>query len=201
MSSGKWRIILAVAVGSALLGAVVTIIALDDSNERTNTKSMSRKTDGIQPPKPEWEKPASAAKTDALTQETGRLRSPTTAKSQRPSLENLPQVNQIREEAGRDPHSTPQSLLAFAEELSVSMQGAFSNRETRFDVSRQLIACARDGQAKGSAQAARALCLYNLERLKERFPEELAASYHSLLAELPEDLIFVAGVTKQGGEK
>jgi len=46
----------------------------------------------------------------------------------------------------------------------------------------------------GSAQAARALCLANLERLKNKYPDELSASYLSLIAELPDDLVFVAGV-------
>jgi hypothetical protein len=188
-------------VSSAIFGAVVTIIARDADGDRSNSKSFSRKTDGPQPPKPEWAAAPSGKNSQTQPQDSVNNTSGRGSRGPKPSLENLPQVLQIREEIARNPHGTPQTLLAFADELAKSMQGAFNDRETRFEVSRQLISCARDGQAKGSAKAARALCLSNLERLKERFPEELTASYQSLLAELPEDLIFVAGVARTGGEK
>lgn len=199
--SGNWRIVVAVAVSSAILGAVLTIIAQDANEDRSNVKAFNRKTDGLQPPKPYWEKTPSAAVKETQTQQSRTSPSERVARSSKPNLNNPPQVKEIREEVERNPHATPQTLLAFAEEIAASMDGAFANKETRFEVSRQLIACARDGQSKGAAKAARALCLSNLERLKERFPEELTASYQSLLAELPEDLIFVAGVAGTSREK
>jgi cell division protein FtsN len=199
--SGNWRIIAAVAVSSAVLGAVVTIIARDADDNRPNATSFSRKTDGLQPPKPQWAS-TPAANAGAATNGRADSGSPVRrAALPKPTLENPPQVAQIRDEVTQNPHVTPQTLLAFAEQVASSMEGAFASKETRFEVSRQLIACARDGQSKGSARAARALCLSNLERLKERFPEELTASYQSLLAELPEDLIFVSGINGPVREK
>lgn len=194
------RKLLFVAVGSALLGISATLIFQDANQDGGQGKTLSRKTDSLTPPKPLWEKPP-AAVPNGNTPQNPREATVRPLKTPSPSLENPPQTTQVREDAARDPHSTPQALLAFAETLSVSLQGAFADRETRYTVSRQLIACARDSQSRGSAQAARALCLYNLERLKERFPEELSPSYQSLLAELPEDLIFVSGVEKNSGEK
>lgn len=199
MSSNR-KVIVLVAVGSALLGVLATLLYQDTNGDAGGGKSLSRKADSWQPPKPQWVNPPRDS--IAGKQEKPPIANPPrVAKAMRPNLENPPQVTQVREDTARDPHSTPQALLAFADELSVSMQGAFTDRDTRYAVSRQLIACARDVQARGSAQAARALCLYNLERLKERFPEELSPSYQSLLAELPEDLIFVAGVAKNSGDK
>ncbi|MEN9809141.1 MAG: hypothetical protein RLZZ488_708 [Pseudomonadota bacterium] len=194
------RKLLFVAVGSALLGITATLVFQDSNQEGGQAKALSRKTDSLTPPKPLWEKPPAAMPVDTTPQNT-REAAVRPVKTPSPSLENPPQTIQIRENVARDPHSTPQALLAFAETLSVSLQGAFADKETRYTVSRQLIACARDSQTRGSAQAARALCLYNLERLAERFPDELSPSYQSLLAELPDDLIFVSGVEKNSGEK
>ncbi|NBW80277.1 hypothetical protein EBR21_00850 [bacterium] len=195
------KLILIVGLGSALLGVVATLVFQDGSQKTNQAKSLQRKNDSWAPPKPMWVKtPDSTANKQEVA--SGERRSERdVGNSPKPTLENPPAVTQVRDETAQNPHTTAQALLAFAEEMSIQMQGAFSDRETRYTVSRQLIACARDGQAKGSAQAARALCLFNLERLKERFPDELSPSYQSLLAELPEDLIFVAGVTKPNVEK
>ncbi|NBO38689.1 hypothetical protein EBU99_08910 [bacterium] len=186
-----------VAIGSAVLGGIASQIFRDSSQDPANATTLNRKTDPGRPPKPLWragigevEVPKSEVKVVAKLSPTPK-----------PSLENPPLIKQIREEVAQDPHATPQALLAFAEQLAVNMQGAFQDREVRYNVSRQLMACARDGQARGSAQAARALCLSNLERLKSKFPDELAPSYQSLVAELPDDLLFVAGVSKTTEEK
>lgn len=194
------RKLLFVAVGSALLGIVATLVYKDADTDSGQGKTLSRKTDAVTPPKPLWERPPAAIPEEKTPQLSGGSVNKS-EKAESPTLENPPQTKQVREEASRDPHGTPQTLLAFAETLSASMQGAFADQETRYTVSRQLIACARDSQARGSAQAARALCLYNLERLKERFPDELSPSYQSLLAELPEDLIYVSGVEMNRREK
>jgi len=200
MSSNR-KMILIVGLGSALLGVVATLVFQDSSRDVNQAKTLQRKNDMFSPPKPVWASTPDSAAGNQGPNTGEKKRERVAGNIPRPSLENPPAVTQIRDEAAQNPHNTPQALLAFAEEMSLQMQGAFADRETRYTVSRQLIACARDGQAKGSAQAARALCLFNLERLKERFPDELSPSYQSLLAELPEDLIFVAGVTKPNVEK
>lgn len=194
------KLILTVAIGSALLGGLATLLYQDANKESGQGKTLSRKTDTLQPPKPKWIDGGPGA---AAGDKNGRggERTARAAKTSRPNLENPPARDQIREEVAQNPHVTAQSLLAFAEELSLSMQGAFADKDTRYTVSRQLIDCARDKQTRGSAQAARALCLYNLERLKDKYPEELLAPYQMLLAELPDDVIFVSGVTPNSEEK
>lgn len=198
-SNRKWTLI--VGIGSALLGVVATLVFQDSSSGPNQAKTLQRKTDAWTPPKPVWAKMPESTKESSNAAPVEKRVDQGAGKSPLPSLENPPAIAKVREEANQNPHSTPQALLAFAEEISVSMQGAFADRETRYTVSRQLMACARDSQAKGSAQAARALCLFNLERLKERYPDELTPSYQTLLAELPDDLIFVAGVTRPNVEK
>lgn len=194
-------LILTVAIGSAVLGGLATLLYQDATQESGEGKTLSRKTDTLQPPKPQWMDPAPGAASKETTGPEGTNPSRAAGKPPRPNLENPPLREHIRDEVAQNPHVTPQALLVFAEELSVSLQGAFADKETRYTVSRQLIECARDKQTRGSAQAARALCLYNLERLKDKFPDELSPSYQSLLAELPEDLIFVSGVANGSEEK
>lgn len=200
--------IFVVSLGLLVVGTLAYLLYFDSASQtRGGGARLNRKGDPLRPPKPEWNAvPKNATNgmnvennDDSASRDESSLI--TTAMQPKPSLENPPQKEQIREQVRKNPHATPKALLAFAEELANSMQGAFSDRETRYTVSRQLITCARDSTAKGSAQAARALCLYNLERLNQRFPDELMASYQSLIAELPEDLIFVSGVSKNSAGK
>ncbi|MEN9529023.1 MAG: hypothetical protein RI932_896 [Pseudomonadota bacterium] len=193
-----------VAVGSALLGSLGTMIYFDSSQPTENLTQLSGKSDPGRPPKPQWQNAAkttldgngSAQGNDTFTAQNRRVN-----QYPKPTLDNPPPAKQVREEAAQDSHTTPQSLIAFAEDLAESLQTAYTNSEARYNVSRQLIACAKDSQAKGAAQAARALCLTNLERLKEKFPEELSPGFQSLIAELPEDLLFVAGINRASEEK
>lgn len=194
---------LALIIGSAVLGSIATMIFVDSAPEQGQQRQLSRKSDPRVPPKPLWEnvpegiqnrdKPAPQKEVSRTgtrsSQQAGK-----TAKRVRVNLENPPKASQLRDEVQVDAHGTPLALLEFAEELAQSMAGAFANPDDRYEVSRQLIACARDTDSVGSAQAARALCLANLERLKNKYPDELSASYLSLIAELPDDLVFVAGV-------
>jgi hypothetical protein len=211
-SKRTWTLL--VGVGVAVLTGTVLWVWQEDWAQEPRQKLLSRNTDPMRPPKPNWESAISKNEKESFSTNSiddgASPQQPATANGEnsrgtdgvsRPTLEHPPRSADVRKEAARQPHSTPQALLTFAEELSVSMQGAFNDPATRYEVSRQLIACARDGQSKGTAQAARALCLYNLGRLKERYPEELTPSYQSLLAELPEDLIFVSGVSKNNGEE
>lgn len=190
------------SIASAIVGALATLLFVDSSYELQSRTNPAQNLDAGKPPKPEWK--TSAKQPDgAPTDGRNSIASDQQRRAlyPRPSLESPPQAKQTKEDASADPHTTPQALLEFAEQLAKSMEGAFSDQETRYTVSRQLIACARDAQARGSAQAARALCLANLERLKNKFPEELVPSYQALLADLPEDLLFVAGVKKASEEK
>lgn len=187
---------------SAVIGAVVMLVFVESSHELQSRNQFKTADDSNKPPKPEWK--TQAKSTEQIQQPLensitdSQLR---TARFPKPTLENPPETKQVREEAATNLHGTPQALLEFAEQLAKSMEGAFADQETRYTVSRQLIACARDAQARGSAQAARALCLANLERLKSKFPEELSPSYQALVAELPDDLLFVAGIQKTSEEK
>lgn len=201
MSRNRASIVL-IAISSVFAGVVATLIFQDSARQPASLTQLNRKTEPGKPPKPFWEnEPAIASRArDGSERDiaSNNLKRPSYSK---PTLESPPQGKQARENVAADSHSTPQTLLEFAENLAQSMQGAFADQETRYTVSRQLIACARDAEARGSAQAARALCLANLERLKNRFPEELSPSYQSLMAELPDDLLFVAGVSKTSEEK
>lgn len=201
MSRNRATIVL-VAIASVIVGVVATLIFQDSSRQPASLTQLNRKTEPGKPPRPVWEnEPAIASQPKDAA---GRVIASNNLKRSsfpKPTLESPPQAKQVREDAAVDSHSTPQALLEFAENLALSMQGAFADQETRYTVSRQLIACARDAQARGSAQAARALCLANLERLKNKFPEELSPSFQSLMAELPDDLLFVAGVSKTSEEK
>ncbi|MBM3383432.1 MAG: hypothetical protein FJY29_13500 [Betaproteobacteria bacterium] len=191
-----------VAVGSAVLGSLGTLIFLDSSPSSDSRTQLSGKSEPGRPPKPQWQNSAAngagangaevvTQPTDSLTAQNRRI-----PKYPKPTLENPPAATQVREEVALDSHATPQSLIAFAEQLTESMQAAYTNTEVRYNVSRQLMACAKDAQSRGAAQAARALCLTNLERLKDKFPEELTPGFQSLVAELPDDLLFVAGINK-----
>jgi hypothetical protein len=194
---------LVLVIGSAILGSIATMIFYDSAQQQSQQTQLNRKTDPRVPPKPIWKnspeglaEDKSAAQAEIKKQPSANSPFPAKKNAQRVpvNLDNPPKASQLRGEAESDPHGTPFALLEFAEELAQSMTGAFANPDDRYQVSRQLIACARDSDSKGSAQAARALCLANLERLKNKFPDELSASYLSLIAELPDDLVFVAGV-------
>lgn len=191
---------LALIIGSAILGSLATLIFVDSSQEESRQTQLSRKTDPNTPPKPIWNRPPegigdvqepSQSRTVEKKSQRPKKR---VARQVKPTLDNPPKADQVRSDAQADVHGTPRALLEFAEALAQSMEGAFANPDARYQVSRQLISCARDSNASGSAQAARALCLANLERLKNKYPEELSAPYLSLIAELPDDLVFVAGV-------
>jgi len=196
---------LALIVGSAILGSIATMIFIDSSQEQTQQTQLNRKTDPRVPPKPAWKNVPDGVRDDVVSAQEPTENKQALAtnaaplpqnrkKKERITLDNPPKAAQLRDEAQLDAHGTPRALLEFAEELAQSMEGAFANPDNRYQVSRQLITCARDSESKGSAQAARALCLANLERLKNKYPNELSASYLSLIAELPDDLVFVAGV-------
>lgn len=196
---------LALMIGSAVLGSIATVIFLDSTPEQSQQTQLSRKTDPNIPPKPIWKSAPDEIRELRKNGKTSEKPVPDSVvnvandtkpitKRVRATLENPPVAAQLRAEAQLDAHGTPRALLEFAEELAQSMEGAFANPEARYQVSRQLMACARDAESKGSAQAARALCLANLERLKNKYPDELSAPYISLIAELPDDLVFVAGV-------
>ena len=196
---------LVLIIGSAILGSIATMILVDSAPDHGQQTQLNRKTDPRVPPKPMWNNEPSETKENTVTSQVpaqspqanvaANSAAPQKRKrKERATLENPPKAAQLRDEAQLDAHGTPMALLEFAEELALSMEGVFANPDNRYQVSRQLIACARDSDSKGSAQAARALCLANLERLKNKYPSELSASYISLIAELPDDLVFVAGV-------
>lgn len=200
MSKNNWKIIW-VSVASAVLGAFSVLLFLETSYELQSRNQMSPSVPSQKPPKPKWKSISSQQDSSKEAENSINTDQPMNSGYPTPSLENPPQTKQVREEAASNVHGTPRALLDFAEQLAKSMEGAFAEQETRYNVSRQLMACARDSQSRGAAQAARALCLANLERLKNKFPEELAPSYQSLIAELPEDLLIVAGVQKTSEEK
>jgi hypothetical protein len=178
------------------------MIFIDSSQPSANLTQLSGKSEPGKPPKPLWQNASSnnenspTQPTDSLTAQNRRV-----AKYPKPTLENPPAAKQVREEVALDSHSTPQSLIEFAQQVAESIETAYTSSDVRYNVSRQLIACAKDAQSMGAAQAARALCLTNLGRLKDKFPEELSPAYQALIAELPDDLLFVAGINKASEEK
>lgn len=193
----RWRIV-AIALASAVFGSLGTQIYYESGDTSNPSAGLNSKTDRSKPPQPLWNIKNSAD--DAQVAGPSVASTPSGAIDQEVNLENPPQTKPMRDEVARDMHTTPQLLLRFAEKLAGDMEGAFENQDLRYKVSRQLIACAR-AQTNEAAVSARALCVANFKRLKNKFPEELAPSFYSLVAELPEDILIVAGADKASEEK
>ncbi|MEY4065889.1 MAG: hypothetical protein RIR26_2097 [Pseudomonadota bacterium] len=193
----RWAVA-AIALASAVLGSIGTQLYYESSETPHPSTRLNSKTDRSKPPQPLWNIKSTTEETEVSEQQPPA--EPAAPPPPEVSLENPPQVKPMRDEVARDLHTTPQMLLRFAEKLASDMQGAFENQEQRYKVSRQLIACAR-AQTNEPAVSARALCLANFKRLKSKFPEELGPSFYSLLAELPEDILIVAGADKASEEK
>lgn len=94
-----------------------------------------------------------------------------------------PETHDYREEAAKDPHSTPPSLLAFADQMADAMDEAKKDEQKGSALFSKLDTCVMgDGPSP-----ARALCAENAKRLAKMYPS-LKTSLDDLMKKMPEDV-------------
>ena len=95
--------------------------------------------------------------------------------------ESFPDKNDVKAEAGQNPHGTPISLIRFAKKLGTLSEKALQNSDDATRLADELGVCALDDTI---AQSSRALCLSNIERLGEIYPhlQEKAAKTRELVS-------------------
>lgn len=79
----------------------------------------------------------------------------------------LPDEQQVNEELKSNPHTPSKTLMAFAKQLGPLMEKAFENKKDAHLLVKELSLCAHD---ESLADAARATCVTNTERLGEVYP-------------------------------
>ncbi len=90
-----------------------------------------------------------------------------------------PSIARVREEAEQDLEAPSRAILRFSVALESRMETAFHSESNATALLGELESCAAGDDPV--AEAARALCLSNADRLGQRYPE-LAARYESLEA-------------------
>lgn len=79
----------------------------------------------------------------------------------------MPETQDVKAEAGKNPHSTPRSLIKFAEELGPMMEKALNNSVDADLMMKEFFDCVAD---ESIAVTARALCVSNAEKIAQNFP-------------------------------
>lgn len=108
-----------------------------------------------------------------------------TPKESRAFKDALPPDTKVKDEAGENPHRTPESLITFAEKMGPLVEKAMTNKEDARKLINDLRDCALDNQA---AHSARALCLSNADKLAAAHPE-LKGKASQIRSETPEDIV------------
>jgi hypothetical protein len=81
---------------------------------------------------------------------------------------SLPDKQVVREEVEKDPHRTPESLHNFAQTSGPLIEKALKNKVSANELLNTLQDCALD---ESVAEAARALCVSNMEKIAKAHPE------------------------------
>jgi hypothetical protein len=81
-----------------------------------------------------------------------------------------PTLERVRSEVEADPHSTPASVLVFAQRISTFMEVARASSEAARLAAPQLERCA-SADGKSLVESARVLCLISLQRLARANPD------------------------------
>lgn len=81
---------------------------------------------------------------------------------------SLPDKQVVREEVEKDSHRTPESLLNFARTSGPLIEKALKNKASAHELLGTLRDCALD---ESVAEAARALCVSNMEKIAKAHPE------------------------------
>lgn len=108
-----------------------------------------------------------------------------TPKESRSFKEALPPDTKVKDEAGENPHRTPESLITFAEKMGPLVEKAMTNKEDAKKLIVDLRDCALDSKV---AHSARALCLSNADKLAAAHPE-LKGKAKQIRSEAPEDIV------------
>lgn len=96
----------------------------------------------------------------------------------------LPDKQVVREEVEKDPHRTPESLLNFAKRSGPLMERALKDKAAANELISTLQDCALDETV---AEAARALCVSNMEKIAKIHPEH-AAKFKDLRKDMSGDV-------------
>jgi hypothetical protein len=109
-----------------------------------------------------------------------------------PLYGETPSLEKMREEAAKDPHGTPRSVLAFSSRVGGKVRAAQSSREGEI-LFRDLQSCVQHPQDE-LAHSIHAICLLNARKLSEKFPE-LRGNYDDLARQTnPRVLKLIQGI-------
>lgn len=114
-----------------------------------------------------------------ISRDTSTERTPTILTSEIKVLhQNYPDKEKVNEDVRLNPHTPSKTLMSFARKMAPLMEKAFRNESDATLMMKELSNCAYD---ESVANAARAMCVKNTERLSETFPK-LEKSAHDLRA-------------------
>lgn len=162
----------------AILAVVIGLSLWD----REHTKDIMPTETVIHQPNSNSDAPPTPVKS-ALPEAEMTTQSPTTSPSNGTDpIESLkiPELDALRAEVKKDPHSTPPILLKFAGQMADAMEEAKEDEQKGSALFRKLETCVEN---EGPA-AARALCLENAQRLATLYPK-LEGSFDDLKNRAP----------------
>ncbi len=102
----------------------------------------------------------------------------------------LPEVEDYRDQAEKNPHSTPEVVLKFAAQMGPKMEAAFNSEEAALALMPELKDCALQAEIR----SIRALCFSNVVELETKYPslqnprKELESEMDSATLELARKL-------------
>lgn len=105
-----------------------------------------------------------------------------------PLREQIPTQELLRDEIQKDPHSTPPSLLEFANDLTPRLKRALRSEQDASRFFGELRECAESDQSRAVPLTVQAICLSNALVLTDRYPN-LRGEYTHLLAHVDQEVI------------
>ena len=97
-----------------------------------------------------------------------------------------PLLSTLREEIKLNPHTTPQSLVEYAQQIGKRMENAMTSSYNASLLFEELTECVESQDYQGSPSL-QAFCISSAERLAQAHPEDLMMKYKEMLEKVPED--------------
>ncbi len=98
---------------------------------------------------------------------------------------NPPEKKQLLKDMVEDGHSTPESLIDFAQNIVPHVQRALTVESYSQTVMTYLADCALDSEERSIPETVRATCYMNAFKIFKQYPEKFKNSFESLKSNLP----------------
>lgn len=156
-----------VVISAAVIAlSAVALLSLEDSEEQTAQPSFDQRLDLERAAaSPEAAAGLPAASVARAAEEAVQPTQEPAAAGRAPATLHPPSLTEVRAEVERDPHSTPESIIRFAQGLAPAMETALASEPDARALQPKLARCARDSEVDSTA----ALCLVNSKRLADKY--------------------------------